>query len=265
MKNIILKILICLAATFPFCLSAESIEAFDYEPESLLSATREAPEAGWSSGWKGSFNLAANLPDSFIIGFDSLEHDAMQSRGLKPTGGRLVRHNLQDLSLFFRGLVDPVDFSTEGDTYISFLVYWTRNHSNEAARLRLQLGEDGRTFIGFQANGTDLNSMRLTSRLAGQDDHAGETAYFANTVYLVVVKVTAVARGTDTLSASVFGPDDQVGEEPSTWEVTSTAGTNEVFRAIGWNAQLYAGEGLDREFSIDEIRVGSSWSSVTSP
>src|SRR5262249_16276030 len=83
----------------------------------------------------------------------------------------------------------------------------------------------------------------------------------SGTTYLFVAKVVASGSASDQVFLRVYGPGEPIGaEEPGSWTVVSPQFRSDlVFDWLGLHVNS-----MHRQM-IDEIRVGTTWSSVTAP
>jgi hypothetical protein len=81
-----------------------------------------------------------------------------------------------------------------------------------------------------------------------------------NVTYLAIGKIVSAASTSDEVSMAVYGPSDSLpATEPETWLLTSQINS----AALLQNIRLVVGGGTQGEF--DEIRIGSTYESVTDP
>lgn len=244
-------------------LAHDAIETFDYPEETPLGEIGDADAEGWIGSWQPSGG-ESDFPDNLIIGADSLDSAAFESRGLQPKGNKLTVRGLATNVGIQRELAQPIDFRTDSTIYISFLAEWAQSHPNMAARFRFQ-NPDGTTFAGLSGDGITPNTMVLRTRINGQDTNQSMESFPARETHFLVIKIETVASGLDTISAIAFSPGDEVGEEPMDWMATSSFGSNEILTHPGFNIMLYGAVSPDREAALDEIRIGPTWDAVTSP
>lgn len=265
MKKILPPLLSCLflCGTHSTLIAQEAIETFDVPAGTSLAEIPAADAEGWMGGWKPSEG-ESDFPDNLIIGTDSLDSAAFQSRGLQPKGNKLTVQGLATHVGIERELAQPIDFRSDSTIYISFLANWAQSHPNEAARLRFQ-NPNATTFAGFSSDGVTPNTMVLKTRINGQDTNQSTETFPVKGTYFVVIKIEARASGLDTISVIAFHPDDAVGEEPTDWMATSSFGSNEILTHPSFSIMLYGADSSDREAAVDEIRIGPTWDAVTSP
>src|SRR5690606_34223950 len=82
-----------------------------------------------------------------------------------------------------------------------------------------------------------------------------------DTVYFLVAKLISSASGPDQAFLKIYGPGDSVPvTEPETWDITTTGSASAVLTRLRINVGLNNTNG-----QIDEIRIGSTYESVTDP
>jgi len=259
-QTVLLVVGFCFAQSI---LDAQATEAFDTPAGTPLNSTEAA--LGWSTGWKADHALTADLPMSYSVEAGSIDSIAFPKAAV---GGKFFQEAASNLRMY-RGLSNPIDWSSEGTYYIGFMAQWTGNSSSAASRVWIRLtdtGSRGDTVIGFIGDGSNNNQMLAHLRNSGTRV-SGTTAYPGasnpadrdRTVipYYVLAKITTVATGLDTISMSVFAPGDTVPtSEPLTWDLTAQRGRSDTTSVIGFDAQIFFG---GRNAGFDKLRIADSY------
>ncbi len=226
---------------------------FDYEGFNYTGTVLHGQAGG--TGWAGAWDDA----DSDFA-FLTNDNVSLTSSLFTSVGSRISGVNTADglTHEAMRPLARSLSLAEEGGLmYISFLLQKTAITAPASNRnLEIDL---------VPAAGTQVTRFGMTSGtqffLNAGTNAAGTVT--AGTTYLIIGKVAAHA-GNDEVFMSFYGPGDTVPlTEPVTWSLTSTiSGTNSGatlshVRMVMGN-QLVNGE-------LDEIRVGSTYASVTDP
>lgn len=242
------------------------LETFDYPAEQPLNETKAAQ--GWASGWMADAELKQELPLGYLVTADSLTSAAFEQHGLQPSGGKFAAP-LEKKSvtvLMYREMEQTIDWSAEGDDlYFSALVRWDGNHTSKSSRMQIGFGESEASFnlvyVALAGTG-EANEMNLVVRNNGATEF-GEKALPAGETYFLVAKITTRSGADpDRISASIFGPNDNVpGESPADWDVEVERPANGQATSLRFISNLYLN---GRKAYLDELRFGPSWESVTS-
>lgn len=244
------------------------LEVFDYPANMPLSDTKA--EGGWSSGWKANADLSEDLSSDYTEVEGSLTSDAFEQHGLKPAGGKFSTEEQGEGLRMYRGINREIDWGSDSETYLSYLVRWDGNHPTKSSRIQLGFGDRsletdpkigfGRSYVSLNGTG-NADELNLMVRVNGATE-TGEKAYPAGPVYLVVVRISTYEGSMpDQMSAVVFGPNDEVpADEPTDWELSVSKPTNGKSDALEFNTQLYFQKRLT---GFDELRFGDSWGAVT--
>ena len=224
---------------------------------------------GWDGRWQGDGYCYAEIrPGSLEPAFyyplgtyaEKLQHDNVNNAGW---GGFEA----------WRRIARPINLSENKNYYVSFLVMAAETYSAEDfVEGDFQFRMDDGFTLGFAAGIMPIgwpipgepNLTQPEFYLRGVDGTtlAHEGTWAANTVYMVVLKISAVADGNDVVSMAVFSPDNPLpGEEPTDWLLSLDTGpSNESFNML-WVESQRADEW--DQVAWDEIRMGFTWGSVT--
>jgi hypothetical protein len=229
---------------------------------------------GWDGNWQdGGYVYAEIRPGSLNPTFfyplgtagERLQHDNVNRAGF---GGFEA----------WRRLAQPVDLSVDQDYYLSFLVWAEETGANAEDFVEgdFQFRQADVSTLGFAAGlypqgkslpGEDPNMLAQPEfYLRGVDGttvvHGGSWA--ANTVYMVILKISASSVGNDSVSMAVYSPSNPLAigaVEPVSWLLTiDTLASDDVFSVI-WIENQVADQFA--QIGWDEIRLGFTWGSVT--
>ncbi|TWU58868.1 FecR protein [Rubripirellula tenax] len=220
-------------------------EGFAYDAGSLgMSDGGE----GWGRGWR---RASTDKPIGLkVLDDDSLHH----SKSGVADGGRL---QLKGFKRAWRQLAQPIRMDRNGTTYFSFLLHKTGpDNPNDPVTAMVVLGSDenAKAMVGVGVN--ELDQVFLLH--CGNNVEVSETIVERATCFFVV-KIDARDTLSDELSVALFWEDDSVPEfEPVTWALrgTSRSGDESLNHLILQNKR-------GAIFELDEIRIGTSWKSVT--
>jgi hypothetical protein len=237
-------------------------EGFDYSSGNALRTDKAGGGLGWTSRWlpgltrpllEGDGNLSALNPKESLV---------------RPGSAALSGGGSFDyigFAKYHRRLATPVRLDTDGVYYLSFLF---RREGPPADPLNalaillrstdeLQKGrEDARKRLNIGIGGpnqlfTHLDKIGSRTPLPLR---YGET-------YLLVAKIAASSTGPAQVFLRVYGPDEVIElEESSAWTV---AGPPFPSRQVFDWLEIHINSKTRQ--TIDEIRLGTTWSSVTAP
>ena len=252
-----------------------------YEPFDYPSATAGDPltglngGSGWASPWQESSGWQP-LQVTPSPGLETLSNSFPFPPGsqatvtaISPQGGyaynpeEVLSGNLPYGRVSSRMLTQPIDLSVDQEVYLSFL--FRRQTDNEGvfntlrAVLSLNSGphpvNDAEIQIGAPSTG-GTNSMEALLSGTVVDATMQDDGVFNDTTYLVVARIEAHSGNTpDRVYFERFSPGSTL-ELPNPWDKFSTASINNetIDRLLLWGESAWA---------VDEIRIGTSFDSVT--
>jgi len=232
-------------------------EGFNYATGTLPAPGVEYGGFGWAGPWKKWDGVPAiTLGSNADTGESATGGLAIQQPGRGHIGRvlaeplRLDRNAVYYISFLFRqdGFVDPADDGLHHRLHLT-LVSSDRVQPIEE---KLRFGVVKSEFM-FGVLGGDRTLVHLPLE-------KGAT-------YLMVVKIAARRAQPDQLLAVIYRQGQAVGiEEPAGWTMVSRpADTDLVFHELGVNFEMLTDSTGECRQSIDEIRVGTTWRSVTAP
>jgi len=235
----------------------QALEQFDYAMENSISRKAEANGGvGWNShwyrGWPSSDQILDFEPGKKLKGPPLFANAAGGS--LEFPAERLDQH-FREASK--RVLADPIDMNVDSVRYISFLLHRDQQslgQDNEWFRFMLVASAKRVRRLGF---GVLSDRRPIIFNLEGNAT-SSERIEDGNT-YLFVVKIVTGEKRRDQMFLKCYGPSDAVDlSEPFEWTVSGRmVQHDEVMDEF----HLY--NGPDRAYWADEIRLGTSWESVT--
>jgi hypothetical protein len=213
-------------------------ERFNYPAATLLNTTAADSYQGWSSGWKSDLALTTALDSSFAV---TAAHTVERANTLE----------------LYRGLPASINTGITKDYYFS----WKVSISGTLAAsqyVRALLYFSNTTFAGLQAVDDSSLTMQLVARYNGTEQRGAVVA--VNQLNTLVMKLSCNASGNDTMALKLYGPDDPIEAEPTTWDLTVSATGSLTFSAIGLYNRAYL---ATNNITIDELYYGESWLDVT--
>ena len=234
-----------------------AIETFDYEDDTVVIDVQANGGAGWGSTWwpngeklprHNADDVALRLDESLVFGG---RDKASQGGSLGYVGEWLVHRPLsEDLSL-----------ARNDVRYVSFLFRPGELWSSPENTVKLIFQNPDQGVLEHRiAVGIDIARGHIRGELCGVLGQS-PLPMASNSTYLIVMKIVAAKENPDQLMIRVFQPHEPIGErESSSWTVTTPMSDSDDSFSL---MSLYFNS--TQEQRIDEIRIGSSWSSVTYP
>jgi hypothetical protein len=241
-------------------------EGFDYaDPEAFRDGKAEGG-LGWEGPWVHFFARPLHPEDEGRL---VLNPRAGLKRPAAPGRQAAGSFDYTGFTKYYRRLASPVRLDTEAVYYLSFLfrrdgpsddddvnavavLLWTEEEYQlvrrgaDDPRKRLNVGVRGRNQLFTQLRDA---SCRIAMPL-----RYGET-------YLLVAKVVASASHPDQVFLRVYGRDEPVErDEPGSWSVVGPPLHSDL--VFDW---LQVHVNSRRRQTLDELRLGTTWASVTAP
>lgn len=257
----------------PGLTAAGGLLAYDGFSYTDASAIRNHAAQG-GNGFSGSWESAFVIP----YGFDwakrrssSLNVNESLLRLDRKSASAGGSYDYLGLARCYRRLATPIRMDTSATYYLSVLVCRDgpplsidRTNSVSVAlrqasefnrqRRRGQTESGNRLEIGFDRRDELFAQLERNS-----DRSATQLAY--NETYLVVAKIAASADGPDQVWVKAYGPEEPVEkDEPSLWPVRCPPFSSHlVFDCLELHINSW------KRQSLDEVRLGTTWHSVTEP
>ena len=227
-----------------------AFESFAYGTESLVG---QNGGTGWLKPWKQEMRFPT-APDPTLRTDESLKWPGTQTLD----DGSLTISRSAGLS---RMLQNPIRMNRDAAYYLSFLVRRlgrpAKSKADGWAYFTLRNSQDKAGKISFGP---------ITHRGPPRIAHDGRVANAVsplreNVVYLFVCKILARQNKDDLVQVRIYGDHETVDfVEPSTWNVTTrpvrSDSVLDTFRVSTKNTV---------PLQFDELRIGKTWASVTSP
>lgn len=205
-------------------------EPFNYTVSGTVSGNSGGGSFGFSSGWTGG-SASATISSGSLPGTSTIGNKAtMTANSLATPLSRTLSSSLG---------------ASSGTTYISFLLRPEAAVGTSSAELRLF---NGTSYAGF---GLNSNSGAYLIDQNGTGQSASSSFATVNSPVLLVLKAVFVAGATADTFSLFYNP-----------LASSTEGTANATRSfdIGTVTSLQIGGNLG--FSIDEIKIGSTYADV---
>lgn len=203
-----------------------------------------AGDLNTQGGWSGSMNW--DVATTGLLAYPPLS-------GMSPTGYQATINNYG--GAVTKNLGSSLDFGAAGTYYMSFLVRKNQTGQTGSEYLWMVL-EDGsaaqKTAIGIGSNENLLLGANTTTFGVSTNVLSGSTDY------LYVAKL-ATSAGAETYSVKAYAPSfSGPWTEPTTWDLTQTPTVS------GAATRLRIDAGSVGDYTIDEIRLGTTWEDVVS-
>ena len=195
-------------------------------------------------GWSGSSNWDVESGNLAYPASCSLV--ASGNRATINSGGGSVN----------RSLGATLDFDSQNTYYLSFLIrkdaipetsneyFWLSLRDSSSYKATMGIGSSENVLLGSNTSGFSISS----STIAGSTD------------YLYVAKMVTASSGNEQYFATVYGPSETVpATEPTSWDVTFSS------TVTGTANSLRLETGSNGYYTVDQIRIGTSWANVTVP
>lgn len=237
-------------------------EGFDYKHSSSMTFGKANGGKGWIGPWKAGFTRF--FPESDQTRFPLHPRDSLWRPDMAvPSVGGCFQ--FAGYAQYWRRMARPVRLDTNANYYVSFLFrrsgppsdpinsvgvqFWTiedmQTQNYEDARKRL--------FIGVKrANQITTRLLQMETRSAiGLNDNA---------THLLVAKIAARRLAPNRIFIRVYSPDEKVdASEPTRWSLATEPFDGDLI--FDW-LQLHINSKTRQ--TLDEVRVGMTWSSVAS-
>jgi ferric-dicitrate binding protein FerR (iron transport regulator) len=236
-------------------------EGFDYKDPQALDKGKADGGFGWTSPWGPSqaWLPPQGAPKSLALNIE--QGLSREGATVRPVGGRF---DCAGFAVYYRRLATPVRLDAEGVYYLSFLFrrQGPPGHPMDVVALLLRPDEEARRKV-------DLSNRLVIGAGGGNQvyTHLGRACSRASlplrsgTTYLLVAKIVAGSSTPGQVFVRVYGPREPIdSEEPGSWTLTGPPFESHlVFSWLGVHVNS-----KNRQM-IDEIRLGTTWSSVTAP
>lgn len=238
-------------------------EGFAYNSPLALQNGTGTGGTGWAGPWRMSVvrpGFKAEQRDRLSL---NAKESLLRADSATPSVGGSFEY--AGYAKSFRKLKQPVALDADAVYYLSFL-FRRQPPADSYSTLAIVLWSDDdyqqQNFLDFR--------KRLYLGVKGSnqlDTHLGRMTANASlplsdgTTYLMVAKIAAGRSKPDQVFLRVYGPDEAVmPEEDGHWSVKSQPFRSDL--VFDWVELHVSGKGRQ---AIDEIRLGTTWASVTAP
>jgi hypothetical protein len=237
-------------------------EGFDYRDPDILGAGAANGGYGWTSPWTPGFARPLLENDLNVIALNVKEGLARPGSAVSSLGGSF---DYAGFSKYHRRLATPVRLDEDRVYFLSFLFRRAgplTDPSNALAILFRSTDElppdkwDARKRLNIGVGGTS----HLFTHLAGISKKTSVPLRPGET-YLMVAKIVANSAAPDQVFMRVYGPEEQV--EPAESGIWTVVGQPFESSAVFDWLEIHINSRTRQ--TIDEIRLGTTWSAVTAP
>jgi ferric-dicitrate binding protein FerR (iron transport regulator) len=269
-------------------------EGFDYKAADALQTGKATGGRGWLSPWIVTAAQPLEWGEQKRLPLNVGQSLHRPDSAMPSIGGRFDHAGF---GVYYRQMATPVRLDIDGAYYISCLFRRGGPPGHPQNTVALMLRPNEKWPVPPKAKDVhrphpDKAGDRVKSPEMGHRDHGregfpdlsnrlmigagGSNQMFtrlgphcaraslpiaSDTSYLLVAKIVASRSSADQVFVRVYGPREQLGaEEPACWTVTGPAFHSDL--VLGW---LGIHVNSKNRQMIDEIRVGSTWYSVTGP
>lgn len=210
-----------------------------YEPFNYTAASTLAGQNG-GIGFSGAWSAGAG---SSTVSNPGLTYNTLSVIGNRATTAAATAATLS------RSLTTSLGAST-GTTFFSFLL--RPDNTTAAANAELSLsGTVNSLFIGKAGSGNTSNYLLDTTSGSGGTQNTTSTGYTSGTTVLLVLRADFVGGGADTFKLFV---NPSIVAEPGSADATKNSYDVGTVSSISFTGNL--------GFSIDELKIGSSYADV---
>lgn len=205
---------------------------------------------GWAGPWNETGSVAGN---QFTLSQNETSLD-LPNLPFEPVGDRVVALSpggSGNDNRISRPIADPFSLAADGALYASFLFSKAGAASGSNNNQEMVFLSGTAQAIRLGSTSTNLFWVGATTQTAGPIT-LGET-------YFLVVRVDALASGSDTIRMLIFDSTETVPlAEPAAYDQMNTFTSNATLNGL----QFHIGNIASGAF--DELRLGSTWADVTS-
>jgi hypothetical protein len=236
-------------------------EGFDYAAAELFTTGKADGGFGWAGPWTVTAARPLEWGDNKQLPLNVKDSLVRYHTPAASVGGRFEHGGF---GVYYRRLQAPIRLDIDGCYYVSALFRRSgpsgHPHNVVALMLRPDAAADTAPEMAKRLMLGVGGSNQVFTRLGRECAHAS-LPIASGTIYLLVAKVAASRTAADQVFVRVYGPREPVGgEETASWTVVSPAFRSDLsFEWLGIHVNS------KHRQMVDEIRVGTTWSSVTAP
>ncbi|HXG12323.1 MAG TPA: hypothetical protein VNK04_21385, partial [Gemmataceae bacterium] len=240
-------------------------EGFDYHDPADLPNGRAAGGLGWAGAWRPGFARPLNEGDENRLALNVNEGLSRPGAAVPAIGGSF---DYAGFAKYFRRMATPVRLDTDGVYYLSFLFRRDGPPADPLSAVAVLLRTDEE--LERELNGEGDQRLRLnigvdrTNHLFTHLHRVGIQTPLPMSygeTYLLVAKIVASGSNPDQVFMRVYGPAEPVEPgEPASWSAVGPLFHSDL--VFDW-LQIHINS--KKRQTMDEIRLGTTWSSVTAP
>jgi hypothetical protein len=240
-------------------------EGFDYPDREAFSAGKADGGLGWAGPWVLDFARPLNPGDTNRLVLNPRGGLTRAGAAVAPVGGAF---EYAGFTKAFRRLTEPIRMDTDRSYFLSFLFRRDGPSPNEVNAVALLFWTDEDYQKVGKTRGDPWRQLnvgvrgwnQLFTQLHGVSGRTPLPLRYGET-YLLVAKIAASADNPDQVFLRVYGPDEPVEPaEPAAWSAVSPEFRSDL--VFDW-LQLHVNSTARQ--TIDEVRLGTTWSSVAAP
>jgi hypothetical protein len=240
-------------------------EGFDYRDAEVLRAGQANGGTGWITPWKG-FARPLDEGNQNRLALNPSESLVRSGLAVRSVGGCF---DYTGFAKYYRRLATPVRLDTDGVYYLSFLFRRQGPPADPLNALAVLLRTTDELDRELRKERADpqqrLNigvggANQLFTHLQGVGSRTPLPLSYGTT-YLLVAKIVAGRSKPDQVFMRVYGPEEPIErEEPGSWSVLGQPLESDL--VFDW---LEVHINSKTRQTIDEVRLGTTWASVTAP
>ena len=234
-------------------------EGFDYKDAEAFRRKQANGGLGWDGPWQG-FARPLRAGDTNQHALHAGESLVRPGSALPSVGGCF---DYLGFSKYYRRLQTPVRLDADGNYYLSFLFRRQGPPADplNAVAVLLRTGAEIRNENPRQRLNIGVGGVnQLFTHLNAVGSRTPLPLEYGST-YLLMAKIAARAGEPDQVFLRVYGPHEAVErQEPDSWTVTGPPFQSDL--VLDW-LEVHINS-LTRQ-TIDELRLGTTWSSVAAP
>lgn len=241
-------------------------EGFEYLDPGDLRAGQANGGFGWAGPWRPGFARPLNDGDRNLLALNVHEGLARPGAAVRPLGGCF---DYTGFAKYFRRLGTPVRLDADAVYYVSFLFRRHGPPTDPLNSVSLQFRTSEELEKELNKEGIDLTKRLnmgvdrcndLFTHLERIGTRTPMPLSFGET-YLLVAKIVASRSNPDQVFLRIYGPQEPIGhDEPGSWPVAGPPVQSDL--VFEW-LEIHINSKTRQ--TIDEIRLGSTWASVTAP
>jgi ferric-dicitrate binding protein FerR (iron transport regulator) len=235
-------------------------EGFDYPDPWHLRLSLANGGAGWVGPWRSGFARPTRPGDQSLLALN-VNESLVRPRAAQPARGGCIDYT--GFAKYWRRLATPVRLDTDGVYYLSYLFRRSGPPADEVNAVAVLLRtaddlplkkEDSHLRLNIGVGGPN----QLFTHLQRVGSRTSLPLSYDRT-YLLVAKIVASGSNPDQVFMRVYDADEPVErEESGSWTVVGPPFQSDL--VFEW-LEVHVNS-MTRQM-LDEIRLGTTWSSVT--